>query len=166
MYKIFTKNLVIREFTLDDVSAYFKNNDEEQIKKYMPNHAHSDINKAREEIEECMSNYADMKMPCHFAIVKDNMLIGHIGIGEWDIDENNRSHEIEYAISKDYRGLNYGAEALKAFAPWCKNELGIDKVYALVNEQNIASCKALSKAGFTLIEMEVKNKKRNVYVFE
>ena len=31
--KIVTDNLVIREFALDDAGAYFKNNNEAQIKK-------------------------------------------------------------------------------------------------------------------------------------
>jgi len=164
---IFTENLIIREFTSADSRQYFENNQDEQIKKYMPYRFYADENKAREDLECFISNYPEMEMPYYLAIVKTdtNTLVGHIGIGEWDISETERGHEIEYAISKHYRKFHYATEALTAFTPWCKNKFVIDKIYALVNKQNIASCKALLNAGFILCEMEVRNKKRNVYIF-
>ena len=156
-----TQNLVIREFTLDDTSAYFKNNQDEQIKKYMPNHTHSSENEAREEVQSFIDAYAEKKMPCHWAIVKADTgaLIGHTGIG----DEAG-IHEICCGISKDYRGHNYAAEATAAFASWCKRVYGIDKIYASTNPENAASCKTLINAGFTLQETEFGEEKYNLYV--
>ena len=157
MDKIITDNLIIRKFTIDDVSAYFKNNNEAQIRKYMPNHSHDDEDKAREEVSGFLSDYIEMKMPCHFAITKDDVLIGHIGIGESDISDG--IYEICCGISKEYRGFGYAAEAVKAFAPWCKDTFGIDKVYASTNQENAAAYKALLSAGFTLTDI-----KDNLYV--
>ena len=159
MDKIITDNLIIREFTIDDVSAYFKNNNESQIKKYMPNHSHSDEDKAREEVSGFLSDYKDMKMPCHFAVTKDDILIGHIGIGESDMDAG--IYEICCGISKDYRGFGYAVEVVKAFVPWCKTTFGLDKIYASTNQENIAAYKALLNAGFNLTD-----KNKNLYVFD
>jgi len=163
MTKFTTQNLEVREFTADDISAYYKNNQDEQIKKYMPNHTHGDENEAREEVESFIASYAEMQMPCHWAIVKADTgaLIGHIGIGEGEIIEG--SYEICCAISKDYRGRNYAAEASAAFALWCKKAFGIDKIYASTNPLNVASCKTLLNAGFVLQEIEVGEEKCSVY---
>ena len=165
MDKIFTKDLIIREFMIDDVSAYFKNNNEEQIKKYMPNHWHDDENKAREEIEDFISHYKNMTMPYHWAIVKanTNALIGHTGIGDSDISDS--IYEIDCAICKDYRGFGYAAEATKAFVPWCKSAFGLDKIYASADIKNIASCKSLLNAGFVLCNDEFKNKKASINIY-
>jgi len=167
MNEIFTQNLIIREFNIDDTNAYYKNNQDGQIKKYMPNHSHDDENEARKELEENIANYAETEMPVHFAIVKAdiNALIGHIGIGDSEIIEN--AYELCCGISRDYRGHNYAAEALRAFAPWCKSAFNIDKIYASVNSENIAPRKALLNAGFSLCGEKYENKKEdiNLYIF-
>ena len=162
MINLTTQNLVIREFTLDDTSTYYKNNQDEQIKKNMPNHTHGSENEARDEVESFIANYVEMKMPCHWAIVKadSGTLIGHIGIG----DETG-IHEICCGISKDYRGYNYAAEASAAFSLWCKSVFGVDKIYASTNPANVASCRTLLKAGFSLQETEFGDEKDNLYVF-
>jgi len=157
MEKIYTSNLAIRKFEICDAGAYFTNNHDAQIKKFMPDHWHVDTNKAREEIQSFISCYQDMKMPYHFAITKDDILIGHIGIGESDIGKGN--FEICYAINKNYRGLGYAKEAICAFVPWCKTTFGIDKLYASINKENTASYKSLLNAGFTLID-----ESNNLYV--
>ena len=166
MDKIFTQNLIIREFTIDDISAYFKNNNEEQIKKYMPNHWHNDVSTAREEIEDFISHYKNMTMPYHWAIDKadTNALIGHTGIGDSDISDS--IYEIDCAINKDFRGFGYAAEVTKAFVPWCKIAFGLDKIYASADTENIASNKSLLNAGFVLCNDEFTNKKSaiNIYV--
>jgi len=160
-----TQNLVIREFTLGDTSVYYKNNQNEQIKKFMPNHTHCDENDARDEVRSFIANYAELKMPCHWAIVKADTgtLIGHIGIGEGELID--RTYEICCAIRKDYRGHHYAAEAVTAFALWCKSTYGIGKIYASTNPINIAAGETLLKAGFTLQEIECGEEKDTIYVF-
>lgn len=149
---LFTQNLTLREFRMTDSHAYFLNNRDEQIRKYLPFRAHSDESGAKEDIACSIRHYCPKSFPYILAIVKTDTdkLIGHIGIGDWDISETDRENEIEYAISEKYRGFGYAAEAVGAFAPWCKSEFRLDTVYALVNRRNISSCKTLARAGFAL----------------
>ena len=123
----------------------------------MPNHWHSNENEACEEIAGFLSDYQDMKTPCHFAVTKDGALIGHVGIGESDISDD--IYEICYAINKENRGFGYAAEAVRAFVPWCKAAFGVDKIYASTNPENIASYKSLLNAGFSAAD-----EKNNLYV--
>jgi RimJ/RimL family protein N-acetyltransferase len=162
MDKIITDNLIIREFTIDDASAYFINTNEPQIKEYMPNHYHGDEDTAREEIESFISSYKNTEIEYHYAVMKDDILIGHVGIGETDIGDGINIYEICCAINKNYRGLGYAAEASKAFAAWCKSTFEIDKIYASTDKENIASNKTLINAGFILTDIKIKE--LNVYV--
>jgi RimJ/RimL family protein N-acetyltransferase len=165
MVNIITKNLVIRKFTIDDVPAYFENNNEEQIKNYMPHHSHDNIENAREEITNFLSGYEKLNLPCHFAITKDGVLIGHIGIGKSGInDEMDEICEIDCAISKNYRRHGYSIEASKAFIPWCKSAFGLEKIYATSNKENLSSNKSLLSIGFALTEIKANDKSINVYV--
>jgi ribosomal-protein-alanine N-acetyltransferase len=166
---IFTNNLIIRKFTLSDSKQYYENNQDEQIKKFMPEHTHINEDEAHKEVASFIANYIELKMPCHWAIIKadTDMLIGHIGVGEADINGIENTYEICCAINKNYRGNNYAVEAVQAFVSWCKNTFDISKVYASTNQENIASRKTLLNAGFILCENEYVNKKPhlNVYIF-
>ena len=162
MEKIFTNNLIIRKFAIDDVNIYFQNNNEEQIKKFMPDHSHSNEQSAYKEITDFLHKYALMEMPFHFAVTKEDILIGHIGIGESDILPGN--YEICCAINKNYRRLGYATETIKAFVPWCKKTFKLNKIYASLNQENIASSKTAENAGFILSEINTKDK--NIVVYE
>jgi RimJ/RimL family protein N-acetyltransferase len=164
MIKLITDNLLIRKFTIKDTSIYYFNNNEAQIKKYMPDHSHSNVDGARKEVASFIENYKDMRMPLHFAITKDGILIGHIGIGD-DSDICDGLHEICCGINKDYRGFGYASEAIKAFVPWCKEFFGEKKIYGSMNRENIASAKSAINAGFVLTNLKTKDKNFDVYVF-
>jgi RimJ/RimL family protein N-acetyltransferase len=170
MEKILTKNLILREFNISDLKLFYKISQDDKIKKYAPSMFYADESKAREELDRIISCYPNMELAYYLAIVKKdtNILIGHIGISESDllvkygsesdINEYNKrggGHEIEYAICKDYRGFGYASEALKAFAPWCKNKFNTGKICASTLRQNIASCKTLSNAGFTILDEQL-----------
>jgi RimJ/RimL family protein N-acetyltransferase len=166
---LFTKNLILREFHISDLKLFYENSQDEQTKKYSSMLFYADENTAREDLERYISNYLDMKLAYYLAIIKKdtNILIGHIGIfdsdifikygSESDISKNERGYggyEIEYAISKEYRCFGYASEALKIFAPWCKNKFATEKIGASIKRQNIASYKTLLNAGFTLFNEE------------
>jgi RimJ/RimL family protein N-acetyltransferase len=166
---LYTENLTLREFRISDSERFYLNNRDEQIRKYMPFRAYSDENSAKKALEDLIGHYRPESFPYYLAVVKTDAdkLIGHIGIGDWDISETERANELEYAIFDGYRGFHFAAEALRAFAPWCKKEFHLERVYALVDRQNIPSCKTLAAAGFTLAERKFKNRKETteVYVF-
>jgi RimJ/RimL family protein N-acetyltransferase len=124
----------------------------------MPNHSHDNEDKAREEVESFISGYKTrMEILYHYAVTKDGILIGHVGIGETKNDSIS-VYEICCGINKNHRGFGYAAEAAKAFASWCKSEFGIDKIFASTEQENIASIKTLLKAGFTLTDINIEDR--------
>jgi RimJ/RimL family protein N-acetyltransferase len=159
---IITDNLKIRRFTIDDVSAYFINNNEAQLKEFMPNHYVEDVTEAHTEVESYISNYSKSEIEYHYAVTKDDILIGHVGIGETNVNDNINIYEICCAINKNYRGLGYATEATKAFVAWCKKTFALEKIYASTDHENISSNKVLLNAGFVLTDIKIKE--LSVYV--
>jgi len=158
-----TPNLILREFTVSDARPYYEYMQDEEIAKHLWYYNYADENDTREGLRGWIANYPEKRFPYNLAIIeaKSDELIGHVGIGEFDVSETELSHEIEYDIRKEYRGNRYAAEALRAFMPWCLDVLHLEKAYASVHVENMASCKTLINAGFELIE-EGKNRRGNL----
>lgn len=74
-------------------------------------------------------------------------LIGAIGVARM----GSSPHELEfgYWIAKSYRGRGLMTRAIAAFAQHAFARLGMERVYATPFHWNIASQRALEKAGFT-----------------
>lgn len=60
--------------------------------------------------------------------------------------------EILYGFLKRYWGKGYGTEAVKAVLKYGKESLALEKIYAAVNLNNLASEKVLLNSGMKYIE--------------
>ena len=74
-------------------------------------------------------------------------LIGAIGI-MGDLPANSQSAEFGYWLAKSYRGRGLMTRAISAFANYAFQELGLNRLYAKPFTLNVASQRALEKAGF------------------
>ena len=93
--------------------------------------------------------------PRFFAIMSDETLVGSIGlVAKTDIYRKNI--EIGYFISEEKWGMGIATKAIKMAAWYAFKEFDIIRIYAEPFADNLASCKALSKAGFTF-EARLKN---------
>ena len=59
---------------------------------------------------------------------------------------------VTYFIGADYRGNGYAVEALQCFTEYLFSRYHLKKLVATASVNNIASCKTLEKAGFSVIE--------------
>jgi len=86
------------------------------------------------------------KYPLVYAIaLKDtNTQIGHVGLSY--IEDNKI--EIGYSISEKYQNKGYAKEAVKSFAKWVKEILGLSEIYGLVKALNTSSFRVLEHEGF------------------
>lgn len=80
-----------------------------------------------------------------------------IGQVRFDIDNEKKFAEIDIAIVKKYRGFGYGPKILDSACKHAFKNLKINKIFAFIKENNVASLKSFSKAGF--INREVVNYK-------
>lgn len=62
---------------------------------------------------------------------------------------------VTYFIGAEYRGNGYAAEALQCLVDYLFGRYSLEKLVATANVDNIASCKTLEKAGFSVIETKL-----------
>lgn len=97
-----------------------------------------------------------------FAITADNKVIGSIGVFRQE-NIHRWTAELGYYISEEYWGKGIMTEAVKQICEYVFSKSDIIRIYAEPFAYNIASCRALEKAGFqyegTLRNNAVKNGK-------
>ena len=95
-----------------------------------------------------------------FAITLDDKVIGSIGVFRQE-NIHFKTAEIGYYIGKPYWGNCYMTSAIKQVCKYVFEHTDIIRIYAEPFSHNIASCRALEKAGFsyegTLKSNAVKN---------
>ena len=143
-----TERLVIKEFGRDMATAVHKNSLDEDTRRFLPDEVFETVEDAEETIDFLMSQYGGTDGPLVYPILlRDDTNIGYVQAvpiegGDW---------EIGYHIGKAYTCNGYATEAVKAFLPVIMSDLGIRKINGICVKENIASCKVLEKAGFTLV---------------
>lgn len=84
----------------------------------------------------------------------------HLGVALKDSDkvigdiwvyliEKNRMASIAIRLSKDYQGMGYGCEAIRAMTSFCFEHTELKRLWTEVDIRNIASAKMLEKCGYT-----------------
>jgi RimJ/RimL family protein N-acetyltransferase len=74
---------------------------------------------------------------------------GHL-IGMVRLSITSKEHriaDIEYGINSDFQGLGYMTEAVRAALNFGFAELGMHRIWATTDVENVASCRVLEKVG-------------------
>ncbi len=90
----------------------------------------------------------------HFtlAIVKkdENQVIGWIGFAPL---KGSEDLEIFYAIARAYWGNGFASEAVELLINYVFNNMGIDKLVAIIDPDNVASQRVVEKSGMVFDEL-------------
>lgn len=145
-----SKRLNLRYFKKSDLEKVYQMSQEEGIRKWLPDQYYQDKKEAAEVLEFLLNSYKDInpqERPFVLGIeLKENKeLIGHIGLSPVD-----DLVEIGYAVEEKYQGAAYATEAVKEFSAWAQKELNIEAIWGIVEKDNLASAKAIEKAGYSL----------------
>lgn len=81
-----------------------------------------------------------------------HVVVGSVGSSYY---EDFMEVGVTYFIGADYRGNGYAAEALKCLTDYLFERYHLSKLIATACVNNIASCKTLEKAGFSVIETKM-----------
>jgi RimJ/RimL family protein N-acetyltransferase len=82
-------------------------------------------------------------------IVVDGQAVGCIGV-TLGTDVERVSAELGYWLGAPYRGRGVMTEVIRAFTDEAFEVFSLSRIFALPFAHNLASCRALEKAGFTL----------------
>jgi [ribosomal protein S5]-alanine N-acetyltransferase len=72
--------------------------------------------------------------------------IGWCGVGHLDFSAPD--NELYYLIGRDYWGNGYASEAANALTTYVFDVIGLDRLYAKADSQNVASLRIFTKLGF------------------
>lgn len=145
-----TNKVTLRDLTVEDLDAFMKwARDEEVTRSLM-----WDYYKSKDDAQAFLKNIAESH-PWFKAICLGDQVIGSI-----TLDKGKGHHsckaELGYVIAKAHWSKGYATKAIKQVLQSGFDDLGIVRIEALVDPENLSSVRALEKAGFTL-EGRLKN---------
>ncbi|WP_027632086.1 GNAT family N-acetyltransferase [Clostridium hydrogeniformans] len=142
-----TNRLVLREFIKEDLEDVHKYSSDTEVVKFLtwgPN-TEEQTEKFLHNVISCKEEEQRKDYDIAVILKEEGALIGACKI---HIDSfHNKEASISYCYKKEFWGKNYAAEAGKAMVKFAFNELGMHRVYATCDPDNIKSARVLEKIG-------------------
>lgn len=146
--QIETERLILKEVSLANSMDMFEIfSDEETLKYYdvEPVHKVAEVNKLIEVLQNRFKNKRGIRWGLY---LKDSgKLIGTCGYH--DVNGEALRAEIGYELSRDFWRKGYMKEALEAILDYGFNNMGLNRIQALVVPENEKSIGILKRVGFT-----------------
>lgn len=144
---ISNNNLIIIKMDLSMSFDVYKNSQDEDNKKFVPDEVFESEEEAREVIKSIIKSYDSKEGPFIYAVIRqsDNANIGYVQLVQ--IEEG---WEIGYHIAKVYTGNGYATEAVNLYVEYLKKNTDIKEIYGVALADNFASRRVLEKCGFKL----------------
>ena len=138
-----TSRIVLRELTLDDVSAVFHHFADPDVTRFMDIEPCKDVAEAAEIIQFHLDDAG-----CRWGLFskKDHSLMGTCGFHCWD--KENGQAEIGFDLSKSYWGQGLMKEALEAVIAYGFQAMNLKLIEATVETDNVRCQKLLDKLAF------------------
>lgn len=140
-----TQNLILRETKLSDAEAVFKIFSDEKVTKYHDLETATSIEQAKWLINRRAERYRQ-KQAIRWGIAKkkNNIIIGSCGFSI----KNSFLAELGYELASEHWQQGIMTEALQAILAWGFHQLDLNRIEAMVMQENIASLQLLKKLSF------------------
>lgn len=144
-----TNRLILRKFEITDSENMFKNwGSDPKVTKYLSWQTHKNIKDSEDIINLWISNYKDSSVYNWVIELKEiNEVIGNISIVK--LDNVNQSCEIGYSIGSKYWNRGITTEAFQIVINFLFKEVGINRICAKHDIDNIASGEVMKKCKMT-----------------
>ncbi len=141
-----TYRLLIRPFTLDDVSAYHRViNDDPDVMRYLP----GGVPVSPKHSAKTLHYFIEHGQRWGFSFMAvthkvDGALMGHVGLHKL-----SDAVEVGYALGKAYWGMGYATESARALLGFGFTHLQLPEIIALAYAANTASRHAMERLGMS-----------------
>ena len=143
-----TERLIICQLTVEDKEFIFELLNTPSWLKFIGNKNINSIEDAENYILNVpMKSYEKFGFGLYMTKLKDDTPIGICGLIKRGVLEDV---DLGFAFLPEYEGKGYAFEAASAVMTYAKSILGLEKIVAITNPDNIASIKLLKKIGFEL----------------
>lgn len=150
MMQIFENHLIkLRDATLEDAEELLKITNDEEVMKYYGMEPYRNIKEAEDEINWFLSLFTENKgVRWVIEDKKSNKYVGDIGV--FGFDRQHNKIEIGFKLKKEYWNKGIMTDCIGELLKFCFCNNKYNRVYAMVEPQNIGCKKTLEKCGFKL----------------
>ena len=149
-----TKRLILREFTLDDSTDYFRLISNPEVMRYSGKPPEQSIEEARQTLlKGPLEHYRVHGFGRWACIDKQNSAL--VGFNGCKYNDFLDVTEIGYAFLPDYWGLGLATESSLAVMRYCNEALDLKDIVGIVMPEHVASIAVLKKIGLQYDRMEV-----------
>lgn len=143
--EIETDRLLLREILPEDAPAIFRLFGDEQVTRYYDLATYTDLRQA-EELVDFFDESFELERAIRWGIERkaDGALLGTCGY----VWLRQFRGEIGYELHSDFWRQGYMSEAIDAILDFGYTELGLNRIEALVMQENTASAAMLESLGF------------------
>lgn len=161
--RIETKRLIFREIEKKDIGELFKIYNDKELTKYFVSGADKSLDQTKVRVQSIKFHWNKYNFGDFILLHKDNSRIaGYAGL-HYKVDGGNVN--ISYIIEKSLWGTGLGKEACLALVYYGFKILGLNKIVAEIDPQNINSIRLIEKCGFKFSRaMEWKGFARQEYI--
>ena len=146
-----TDRLVLRRFEIDDAQAMYDNwTTDEKVTKFMTWDIHESVEKTRELLTQWVSQYENLeyyKWVIEY-IPENNIIIGDINLHA--VSNQSWRADLGYNIGSKWWNKGIMTEAAYAVVEYAFNEIGMNKICAAHDTENIGSGRVMQKIGMVL----------------
>jgi len=143
-----TERILLRDFQLsdfDELHAFASDPEVTRFTSFGPNQP----DETRTFLESAIAEAAAWPRREYWLaaeLIDGGAMIGSCGVGK----ETHAQWELGYVLSRQHWGRGIATEIVRALTQFSFSQLDAKKVWAPVDARNVASCRVLEKAGFTL----------------
>lgn len=145
--RIETPRLILRQFTMNDTKAAFRNwESDEKVTEFLRWTAVDSISETESVMKEWVDNYSDKSFYQWAIVPKDlNEPIGTISVV--DMDEKTNKVQIGYCIGRKWWKQGYTSEAFLGIIPFFFDEVKVQRIESQHDPHNPGSGKVMQKCG-------------------
>ena len=141
-----TERLTLRPVRMSDANDLYEYSSDPEVARHVLWDAHASIHQTRAYIRYLLRQYRNAQpSTLVIALTSTGKVVGTIGF-MW-IQQENRSAEVGYSLSRAYWGHGLMTEALKAMVEFGFAKLNLNRIEAQHESDNPASGRVMQKAG-------------------
>lgn len=139
-----TERLRHRKFTMDDLDELIEMRSDRDVQKYIGGQKMQNPESLKKRLEFYISCY-EKKLGLHAMIWKEtDKIIGWSGLQPL---EDSNEIEVSYGMKKEFWGKGIGFETAKFWLDFGFKNLGLERIVAVADKNNIGSWKIMEKLG-------------------
>lgn len=144
---VYTERLLLRKYRISDYENMFNNYaNDERVTQFLCWEAYKKSEDTKAFLEQAIAEYTK-DSTYHWAIEYEGEIIGSISV--MSMDELRNNCEVGYCIGFKYWNKGIASEALSAVIKFLFDEVGVHRIFAKHDVENVASGEVMKKCGMT-----------------